>query len=153
MEILSFNFNTTIMKKFVWSSLAIVLMTSACQQIKDQKNDPQVLSTQAIAVHDEIMPQIAVFDKHTLLIDSLLGDLAAVQKKQPSVDIVKTRTELSALKIKLESATDKMMLWMKEYSTDSLSSDYQKAEVKRIEDLKKEFQDVQLESEKILKAY
>lgn len=141
------------MKKFIWSSFALALLASACQQIKDQKNDPHVLATQAIAVHDEIMPQISVFDKHTILIDSLLSNLAILQKKQSTLDTVKTRTELTTLKIKLESATDKMMDWMKDYATDSMSTDYQKAEIIRIESLKKEFQDVELNAQKTLKNF
>lgn len=135
--------------------MAIVgLLTAAsCQNIKEEKNDPKVISQQAIEVHDEIMPQISTFDKHSILIDSLLDNLAGMQNSSNALDTATTRRDLTQLKADLESATDKMMLWMKDYEPDSADATYQKAEVERISNLKNEFETVSKSAEKVLTPF
>lgn len=135
-------------------ALTTVVAISSCQQkAKDVENNPQELSAKAIEVHDEIMPQISTFDKHTVVIDSLLTNLAVLKTDNPTLDTVATRTELSTLKDNLEQATDKMMVWMHEYTTDSTDTEYQKAEIKRISDLKTEFEKVTSDANRILAPF
>lgn len=143
------------MNKLFFSGLALSLLSlGACQNNKEEKTeDPKVLSHKAIEIHDEIMPQISSFDKNTVLIDSLLGDLSAVKAAMPDLDTTNTRQELATLKTDLESATDKMMTWMKEYKVDNDAVDYQKSEVDRISDLKAEFEKVGAEANRLLAPF
>ncbi len=135
-------------------TLASVATISACQQTaKNEDNNSQALSVKAIEVHDEIMPQISTFDKHTVLIDSLLGDLSAVKAAHPDLDTTNTRKDLTTLKDDLDAATDKMMVWMHEYTTDSTDIEYQKAEVNRISQLKTEFEKVTAEANRLLAPF
>ncbi len=134
------------------ATLGLIILAS-CQNIKEEKNDPKVISQQAIEVHDEIMPQISSFDKHSILIDSLLNNLASMQRSNNALDTVTTRRDLTQLKSDLESATDKMMVWMKEYQPDSADASYQKAEVERISSLKSEFETVSKSAEKVLAPF
>lgn len=115
----------------------------ACQQ-KSAKDavEPQKLVEEAIRIHDEIMPQIAHFDRTTVTIDSLL--LTNIDEQQ--------KTDLTTLKSNLENATDNMMTWMKEYNSDSTDVAYQKAEIEKVKTMKKQFDDVSLESNKKLGA-
>ena len=134
------------------ATLGLIILAS-CQNIKEEKNDPKVISQQAIEVHDEIMPQISTFDKHSILIDSLLDNLAGMQNSSNALDTATTRRDLTQLKADLESATDKMMLWMKDYEPDSADATYQKAEVERISNLKNEFETVSKSAEKVLTPF
>ncbi|MFD2969895.1 transposase [Sphingobacterium bambusae] len=142
------------MKTITLSMATVGLLTMAsCQNIKEEKNDPKVISQQAIEVHDEIMPQISSFDKHSILIDSLLDNLAGMQNSNNALDTAATRRDLTQLKSDLESATDKMMVWMKEYQPDSADATYQKAEVERISNLRTEFETVSKSAEKVLTPF
>ena len=144
------------MKKFTLCAIALAAVTtiSACKQAsKGTQDDSKALSAQAIEVHDEIMPQVSAFDQHSVLIDSLLSHLGAVKTANPGLDTLKTRQELANLKDQLETATDKMMSWMYEYVTDSTDTEYQKAEVKRITDLKAEFEKVNTDADRLLQPF
>ncbi|WP_437918191.1 transposase [Sphingobacterium sp. LRF_L2] len=141
------------MTKLFLAATAFGLLTNVgCQNIKDEKNDPKVISAKAIEIHDEIMPQISTFDRHTVLIDSLLQNLPA-QQTVSKIDTAETRQDLLALKGDLESATDKMMTWMKDYVPDSTDASYQKAEVERISNLKVEFDQVTKDAERVLTPF
>lgn len=125
------------MKKIFYITASALFLLSACQSENNQKDSSiQELSKEAIAVHDEIMPQIGTFDRTTVKIDSLLGTNLDEQKKQ----------ELEQLKANLESATDNMMTWMKDYTPDSSNIAYQEEELVKIKAMKKQFEDVSLES-------
>lgn len=142
------------MKKIIFSAaIAGSLMLASCQNINEEKNDPKVISQKAIEVHDEIMPQISSFDKHDILIDSLLVNLGSLKTADAALDTAKVRLDLSQLKGDLEAATDKMMVWMKEYEPDSTDVAYQKAEVERIGSLKKEFETVRTQADKVLAPF
>ena len=142
------------MKHLISSTTVMgLLLTASCQNIKEEKNDPKVISQKAIEVHDEIMPEISNFDRQGILIDSLLTNFNAVKADHQQLDTATTREELTKLKTDLESATDKMMLWMKEYNPDSSDVAYQHAEVARISDLKGEFETVNKSAEKTLAPF
>ena len=142
------------MKNLILSTTAIgILLTASCQNIKEEKNDPKVISQKAIEIHDEIMPEISNFDRQGILIDSLLANISTVKTNHQELDTASTRVELTKLKGDLESATDKMMLWMKEYNPDSTDVTYQHAEVESIGDLRKEFETVSKSAEKKLAPF
>lgn len=126
------------------------VMISACQ---NTHKEAEALAKEAIEVHDEIMPQISTFDKHDVFIDSLLQNLSALKAADTELDTLQTQEDLSALKANLESATDKMMLWMKDYVADSTDVAYQKAEVERITELKTEFEQVKYEAQRALTPF
>lgn len=125
------------MKKIFYISASALFLLGACQSNKtEEQSNIQELSKEAIAVHDEIMPQIGTFDRTTVKIDSLLET-----KLEDS-----TKKELELLKTNLELATDNMMTWMKDYTPDSSSVAYQEAELVKIKEMKKQFETVSLES-------
>ncbi|TJZ63091.1 transposase [Sphingobacterium olei] len=139
------------MKKSFYVALGASLVLVSCQQ-KSTKNTvaDQKLTAEAIAIHDEIMPQIAVFDRNTVKIDSLLANLSDIKKTNSEIDTTTLKNELTTLKRNLEDATDNMMTWMKDYNPDSTDIDYQKAEVEKVREMKKQFEDVSAESTKKL---
>lgn len=142
------------MKKFTLGALAFgTLFTSACQNTSRQNEEAKNLSNQAIEIHDEIMPQVSTFNKHDILIDSLLQNLSVLKTVNADLDTVETREKFHTLQENLESATDKMMVWMKEYAADSTDVAYQKAEVERISELKTEFEQVKYEAESLLAPF
>ncbi|WP_164121996.1 MULTISPECIES: transposase [Sphingobacterium] len=139
------------MKKIFYLLSASVILIGACQQQATKEAvKHQQLSEEAITIHDEIMPQIAHFDKTTVKIDSILGNLGQILKKDAKADTALIKTDLITLKSNLEAATDNMMTWMKEYMPDSTDVAYQQAEIEKIRAMKKQFEDVSLESNKKL---
>lgn len=125
------------MKKIIYASAAAILLLASCQSSTNNNTaQSKEISKEAIIIHDEIMPQIAHFDRTTVKIDSLL----ATNLEES------TKTDLIQLKSNLEAATDNMMTWMKDYSLDSTDIKYQEAELVKIKEMKKQFEDVSLES-------
>lgn len=146
-------------KTFLWAvsfSLTAVMMT-ACQnnenKTTEDNSDPKALSAQAIEVHDEIMPQISKFDKTSVKIDSILNGLSASKDQDAELDTAAIRTELVSLKGDIESATDDMMDWMRNYRLDSLDATYQQSEVERIQAMRAEFDKVNQQIEAKMKSY
>jgi len=103
------------------------------------------LRDEAIAIHDEIMPQVSRFDRTTMQIDSLLANLSALAEERPGLDTVYTRAELTALKTNLNNANDEMSTWMHEFDPDvdfptsEEREAYYADEVKKMEAMKKQF--------------
>lgn len=141
------------MKKHILSIATVsLLLMASCQHAETNENKADAISKEAIAVHDEIMPQISTFDQHTIVIDSLLGNLAALKTANNNLDTAATREDLSQLKTELEAATDEMMTWMKDYDPSSTDTTYQKAELTRITELRTEFETVTKKAENVLPA-
>lgn len=146
-------------KTFLWvASLGFtVVMMTACQnnenKTTDNNSDPKALSAQAIEVHDEIMPQISKFDKTSVKIDSILNGLSALKAEDAELDTATIRTDLVALKGDIESATDGMMDWMRNYRLDSLDISYQQSEVERIKLMRAEFDKVNKQIESKMNVY
>lgn len=135
------------MKKTILAAIiALATLNSCQQQSNNDASQLKNLSEEAIQVHDEIMPQIAHFDRATLKIDSILENLGSIAKKDNTLDTAIVKPELETLKQNLESATDNMMTWMRDYAPDSTDVAYQKAEIKKVKAMKKQFEDVSLES-------
>jgi len=132
---------------FLFSSL-LAFSLIACQSNKDKE-----LAKQAISIHDEIMPQLPSFDKATIEIDSILENLAAIKNTNPTLDTTQTRAELTTLKADLEAATDNMMTWMKEYSLDSADVEYQQSEIDKVTIMKKQFEDVGIQTSSKLNPF
>lgn len=139
------------MKPFFYLLSASAILLGSCQQKATKEAvKHQQLSEEAIAIHDEIMPQIAHFDKTTVKVDSILANLDQILIKDPQADTATIKTDLITLKSNLEAATDNMMTWMKEYAPDSTDVAYQQAEIEKVKAMKKQFEDVSLESNKKL---
>lgn len=126
------------MKKLILLSAAFSIAFVSCQN-KQVENKDQKLSEQAIAIHDEIMPQISQFDKSTIKIDSIISNLAAIKGEKADLDTAKTRVDLTNLKDSIEDATDHMMTWMKDYDATNEDEVYQQKEVDKISAMKKQF--------------
>ena len=135
------------MKKIILAAVVGFATLSSCQQqsTKDSTQH-QALSEEAIKIHDEIMPQISSFDRATLKIDSILENLASLAQKDNSLDTAVVKSDLETLKTNLEDATDNMMTWMRDYAPDSTDVTYQKSEIEKVKVMKKQFEDVSLES-------
>jgi len=141
------------MKHFPQLLLTAAFMVAACQNTGNSGSDPKALAKKAIEIHDVIMPQISVFDKQILLIDSLLANLPAIKASRPDLDTTDARRELSGLKVDLEAATDGMMDWMREYEPDNADTSYQKAEIQRITDVKTAFENTSETAERLLATF
>ncbi len=141
-------------KLFYASSISLLFLTAACQSpaTKDAVKGQQ-LAQEAIALHDEIMPQIASFDQTTIKIDSILNALPQLANSSADIDTVALKTDLENLKNNLEQATDGMMTWMYEYVADSTDVAYQQAEVEKVKTMKKQFDDVAAASNKTLSSF
>lgn len=135
------------MKKIILAAFVAVVTLNSCQQNSTKEaTQLQQFSEEAIKIHDEIMPQIAHFDRATVKIDSILENLSSIAQKDNSLDTAKVRLDLETLKVNLENATDNMMIWMKDYTPDSTDVDYQQAEIEKVKAMKKLFEEVSLES-------
>jgi hypothetical protein len=135
------------MKKIILAAFVGFALLSSCQQqsTKDATQHQQ-FADEAIKIHDEIMPQISSFDRATLKIDSILENLASLAQKDNSLDTAVVKSDLETLKTNLEDATDNMMTWMRDYAPDSTDVAYQKSEIEKVKVMKKQFEDVSLES-------
>lgn len=142
------------MKKIFAVAVPALILAASCQSpTTKQSVEGQQLAQEAIAVHDEIMPQISVFDKTAVRIDSILSELPIVASYNPNIDTAVLRTDLETLKANLEGATDFMMTWMYEYRPDSTDIEYQKAEVEKVKAMKKQFDEVTAESNAKLSSF
>lgn len=142
------------MRKIFYVFASSIVIFGACQSSTTKEElKPQQISEEAITVHDEIMPQISSFDRAEIKIDSLLEHLSSLAKTNKDLDTATVKTDLMTLKSNLEAATDNMMTWMKDYESDSTDVNYQKAELEKIKLMKKQFEDVSLESNKKLAPF
>lgn len=125
------------MKKLFYISISTILLLGSCaSNTNKEESNIKEISEEVMMVHDEIMPQISLFDRTTIKIDSLL---------QTNLEET-SKTELMQLKSNLEAATSNMMTWMKEYTHDSDDANYFKSELEKIKEMKKQFEEVSLES-------
>lgn len=140
------------MKKTIFPAAALLLLLSACNGGSKDAGEIDRLREEAIAIHDEIMPQISAFDRNTVKIDSLLSSLPQLKAANPDLDTAQTRTELTGLKDRLEEATNAMMDWMTEFDVDPQDKTaaeiktYYEKEVDKVTDMKQLFDDVAKES-------
>ena len=141
-----------------WIGAGLLLM-AACNNGSDENSEINRLREEAIAVHDEIMPQISAFDRNTVKIDSILASLPQLLETQPDMDTTQTRSELSGLKNRLDLATDSMMNWMTTFdvdpqdkSTEEVKS-YYEGEIEKVNGLKTLFDNVSKEATEKLAKY
>lgn len=142
------------MKKLAFLIASAFAITS-CNNSSNTINQNDLAKTQeeTMKIHDEIMPQVSVFDKDAVTIDSILTHLKAIKTAKPALDTTQTRQELTQLKKNLEEATDHMMDWMKGYSADSTTVDYANRELTKVKDMKAVFDRVSKEKQEILNKY
>jgi len=117
-----------IMKKSIFPIAAAFLLLAACNGGNSDTVEIDQLRDEAIAIHDEIMPQISAFDRNTVKIDSLLSNLPELKAANPDIDTAQVRTDLSGLKDRLDEATNAMMDWMTGFDVDP--QDKSAAEIK-----------------------
>ena len=140
------------MNKIAFVAIAS-LAIAACGTNGNGATTVKALQDSTIKIHDEIMPQIAHFDRDAVKIDSILANLKTIKTARTDLDTTATRKELSVLKANLESATDHMMDWMKGYNPDSTDVKYFETELQKVSDMKKIFDNVSKESEGKLKNF
>ncbi|MDR3010445.1 MAG: transposase [Sphingobacterium sp.] len=140
------------MNKIAFLAIAS-LAIAACGTNGNGATTVKALQDSTIKIHDEIMPQIAHFDRDAVKIDSILANLKTIKTARMDLDTIATRKELSVLKANLESATDHMMDWMKGYNPDSTDVKYFETELQKVSDMKKIFDNVSKESEGKLKNF
>ena len=140
------------MKKIMFMASVATLLLSACNGGDNDANEVERLRQEAIDVHDEIMPQISIFDRNTVKIDSLLAHLPELKAANADLDTAQTRVELTTLKGRLEQATDAMMEWMTEFDVDpedksiAEAKEYYEEEIQKVKDMKQLFEAVSKES-------
>jgi len=140
------------MNKIAFVAIAS-LAIAACGTQGNGATCVKALQDSTIKIHDEIMPQIAHFDRDAVKIDSILANLKNLKTTKSDLDTNLTRKELSTLKANLESATDHMMDWMKGYNPDSTDVKYFETELQKVSDMKKIFDNVSKESQDKLKNF
>ncbi|HBI86947.1 MULTISPECIES: transposase [Sphingobacterium] len=140
------------MNKIAFVAIAS-LAIAACGTQGNGATGVKALQDSTIKIHDEIMPQIAHFDRDAVKIDSILANLKNLKTTKSDLDTNLTRKELSTLKANLESATDHMMDWMKGYNPDSTDVKYFETELQKVSDMKKIFDNVSKESQDKLKNF
>jgi len=140
------------MNKIAFVAIAS-LAIAACGTNGNGATNVKALQDSTLKIHDEIMPQIAHFDRDAVKIDSILANLKTIKTARTDLDTSSTRKELSILKANLESATDHMMDWMKGYNPDSTDIKYFETELQKVSDMKKIFDNVSKESEGKLKNF
>ncbi len=140
------------MNKIAFVAIAS-LAIAACGTQGNGATGVKALQDSTIKIHDEIMPQIAHFDRDVVKIDSILANLKNLKTTKSDLDTNLTRKELSTLKANLESATDHMMDWMKGYNPDSTDVKYFETELQKVSDMKKIFDNVAKESQDKLKNF
>ncbi|GGG93300.1 hypothetical protein GCM10007415_30200 [Parapedobacter pyrenivorans] len=134
------------MKKIIFLASATLLLFAACNNDGNDASEIERLREEAIAIHDEIMPQISAFDRNTVKIDSLLLNLPQLKEAYPDMDTTQTRADLSGLKSQLEQATNSMMDWMTEFEVDPQDKStaeikaYYEEEVEKVKDMKQLFE-------------
>lgn len=145
-------FNKDAMKKIMFLASVATLVLFACNGGNNDANEIERLRQEAIDIHDEIMPQISIFDRNTVKIDSLLAHLPELKATNPDLDTAQMRTELTTLKGKLEQATDAMMEWMTEFDVDPQDKSatavtaYYEGEIQKVKEMKQLFEAVSKES-------
>jgi len=140
------------MNKIAFVAIAS-LAIAACGTQGNGATGVKALQDSTIKIHDEIMHQIAHFDRDVVKIDSILANLKNLKTTKADLDTNLTRKELSTLKANLESATDHMMDWMKGYNPDSTDVKYFETELQKVSDMKKIFDNVAKESQDKLKNF
>lgn len=132
------------MKKVLLSIGIAGLAFVACNNTTSDRGEVNALREEAIAIHDEIMPQVSLFDRTTVKIDSILSHLGPISAERPTLDTSHARIELTALKTNLTNATDGMMAWMHDFDPNMDTGDeeakkYYEGEVRKMEELKRQF--------------
>lgn len=136
-----------------------LLLMAACNNGSNETGEIDRLREEAIAVHDEIMPQISAFDRNSVKIDSILANLPQLQQTQPDIDTAQTRADLIGLKSRLELATDSMMDWMTAFEVDPQDKSaaeikaYYEEEIEKVNEMKQLFDEVSKEATEKLAKY
>jgi len=143
----------------MFCTIAATALLMACgNNGEKEKAEIEKIKVETIAVHDEIMPQIATFDRQGLTVDTILVRLDSLYKANPSLDTAAIRQDLTQLKNRLDDATDQMMRWMMEFqeepqgSVDSVKA-YFNTELDKIKKMRDFFEEVKNEAAEKLQNF
>ena len=144
------------MKNLLLSVFSLLMLSTAC----NTKDDPnQQLQSEVIAVHDEVMPLMSTFNHNSLEIDSILSNLKNIKIDKPQIDTLEQKEKLTKLKNRISDANDAMSDWMHELNLDFAGmsdeevKEYLEKERTKIENINKEFMEVEAESNETLSIY
>lgn len=135
-----------------------LLLFVSCNANKENAEITQ-LKEETIAIHDEIMPQISLFDRQTVRIDSILVSMDSLKAANAALDTVQLRIDLTQVKQSLEGATDQMMQWMMEFEVDPQDKteeeikNYYQSELEKVRNMKTLFDNVSKESAEKLSKF
>jgi len=135
---------------------ALALAISACN---NAQNEHIQLQEKVIALHDSIMPKMGLFVRDNIKIDLLLTKMDSLKAAHPSLDTTLEKEKLTALKTKLQHTHDAMTDWMHQFTpveeqqNPEEAKSYLKEQLQVVQDLKKQFTDVEKESNEVLKTY
>lgn len=143
----------------MFCTIAATAWLMACgNNSEKEKAEIEKIKVETIAVHDEIMPQIATFDRQGLTVDTILIKLDSLYKVNPTLDTAAIRQDLTQLKNRLDDATDQMMRWMMEFqeepqgSADSVKA-YFNTELDKIKKMRDFFEEVKNEAAEKLQNF
>ena len=145
------------MKFYYLSALVGLFLVSSCAQNSADANLD--LQEKVISVHDDVMPLMGEFVRNSIKIDSILNNMDQVLKDDPSADTAQVKIDLLKLKVNLDNAVEGMNDWMHDFEMDNEGQSkeevrkYLENELITIENVKKKFNDAELESVVILKGY
>lgn len=102
---------------FFFGLTGCTLFFAACGNEAEKANVK--LNDEVMSLHDEIMPLMGGFTRKSIQIDTLLTRMDSLKTADPALDTLAKRTELAALKLKLDEANDAMTDWMQEFEPDN----------------------------------
>jgi len=144
------------MKNYLLPLFCFLIVLSACTS---NDNSNKQLRDEVIAIHDEIMPMMGPFVRHSMTIDSIVNNFSEIQMQHPEIDTLQQKEKLIALKNEIEGANDSMNSWMRELNldfenmSDEEVSAYLQEEKLKITNISKQFKDVETESKEALSLY
>src|SRR5690606_41367558 len=97
------------MKKTMFPAAVAFLLLAACNGGNSDTAEIDRLRDEAIAIHDEIMPQISAFDRNAVKLDSLLSSFPELKAANPDIDTAQARSDLSGLEVDREEATNDIL--------------------------------------------
>lgn len=144
------------MKHFPILPLILVILLTGCSTSADPNRQIQ---DEMIAIHDEVMPMMGNFVRHSQEIDTILTNMDQYHTQNPDLDTAQQRIELTELQSRLDNAHESMNDWMHDLNLnfEGLSNDatkeYLESEKAKIQDINTEFNRVSVIADSTLRTY
>lgn len=114
--------------------ISLVIISAACSKKQENQVSEKPLYDQVMEIHDEVMPSMGELNR---LKRELKDKLAAATELTPE-----ERAALEQTIQKVESASDGMMIWMREFNPEDYEGDalqqYLEGEMIRVQKVKKD---------------